>query len=488
MKVLFVGAGRRVSLAERFIMHGFEVFSYETEKNCPISEVATVIDGKVWSDPDIKNHLEMMINDIKPDLVLPLSDKATPILSDIAYDKIITASKETNELCLNKKKFERFLFLEDYYPKLDPKYPIILKPIYGANSKGLIKNVSYDDYITNISKYERTYVAQRQIISELEISVDAYFNKQSQMIDAVPRFREEVQGGEVSRSMTLNKDGYGVVELTKQFGEKAKLIGPVCVQFIVDINENKTYIIEANARFGGGVVLSMEAGFDQIQLLIQEWINNENISYTSTWKPNIKMIRYFSDHFYQMENTNNDANDGKFKNKDISDKRFGKLVAKYIYQIHEHHGAMWYCECDCGSNSIVRLSHLTKGQATSCGCNIKLPHGEAALNAILSQYKQKAKERNLDFNLTKNQFFALTQQNCFYCGIKPQQVMRSKNGDCIYNGVDRSNNQIGYHITNVVSCCGRCNFLKLDLSQDEFKQIITKIYKHFVMKGNSSDE
>ena len=92
MKVLLIAAGRRVSLAKRFIEHGFDVFAYERDMECPINSVATVIKGHEWSDPDIRAHIIDTIHDIKPDLVLPLSDHASSILSSIVYPGIVTDS------------------------------------------------------------------------------------------------------------------------------------------------------------------------------------------------------------------------------------------------------------------------------------------------------------------------------------------------------------------------------------------------------------
>lgn len=301
MKVLLIAAGRRVSLAQRFKNHGFDVFAYETEVQCPIATIAQIIEGKSWTDPEIRQHILDTIYDIKPDLVLPLADKATPILSSIPYKGIVTASGTTNAICLNKQKFADYLIGRDYYPVPIPEDTVILKPIQGANSKGLIRDVSFNDYITDKHGVSKTHIPQRQINSNFEISVDAYFTKFSKMIDAVPRKRIEVQGGEVSRSITLERDAYGVVALTKALGEEIGLVGPVCAQYIIE--DNKPYIMEINARLGGGVILSLEAGFDQIQLLKEERVEGKTCEIRlHNWKSNFAMTRYFQEYFYGDEN------------------------------------------------------------------------------------------------------------------------------------------------------------------------------------------
>lgn len=294
MKVLLIGAGRRVSLAQRFIAHGFDIYAYETEINCPIASIGTVIEGKKWSDPNIRQDIVDTIDQIKPNLVLPLSDPASPILSSISYKGVVTASGRTNAICLDKQNFEKKLQSRPYYPSVEKDKPVIMKPIFGANSKGIMKT-SYERWMA-IKDHQATHIAQR-LVDGFEISVDAYFNKYSKMIDAVPRQRVEVQGGEVSRSVTLSRDAHGVVEITKMVGEEIGLSGPICAQYIV--GDGQSFIMEINARFGGGVILSMEAGFDQIQLLKEEWVENKIcLPQQHDWQVGLSMTRYFQEYFY----------------------------------------------------------------------------------------------------------------------------------------------------------------------------------------------
>lgn len=59
----------------------------------------------------------------------------------------------------------------------------------------------------------------------------------------------------------------------------------------------------------------------------------------------------------------------KRKIKDISGKRFTKLVA--IKPTGEKSGngdALWYCVCDCGESTITTIGRLNSGHTRSCGC------------------------------------------------------------------------------------------------------------------------
>jgi carbamoyl-phosphate synthase large subunit len=301
MKALLIAAGRRVSLAKRFIAAGFDVFSYETEASPPISEVATIIKGQPWGTSLISNtvvecHIQNTIDEVKPNLVLPLADKATDILAELKWmhKGIVVGCPDGAYTCLNKRAFERVLHSKPYYPNPAPFHQVILKPIEGFGSKGL-QECNYYDYQLNKDEYEHDYVAQR-LIEGFEISVDAYFNKDNKMVDAVPRKRIEIQGGEVCRSITMERNVFGVSDITREIGHQIGLVGPICAQFIIE--DSKPYIMEINARFGGGVVLSMEAGFDMIDLLKREYVDGETIKPKEyPWKVGVGMVRYFQEHF-----------------------------------------------------------------------------------------------------------------------------------------------------------------------------------------------
>lgn len=57
--------------------------------------------------------------------------------------------------------------------------------------------------------------------------------------------------------------------------------------------------------------------------------------------------------------------------KDLTDKKFGRLIAiNYIKGTHSIR-AKWKCLCDCGNYTYVYPFALTSGHTTSCGCRGK---------------------------------------------------------------------------------------------------------------------
>lgn len=181
----------------------------------------------------------------------------------------------------------------------------------------------------------------------------------------------------------------------------------------------------------------------------------------------------------------------------INDK-FGRLtVLKLIFNPKK---TSYLCKCDCGKEIIIQKKHqLTSGNTTSCGCYAleirRKPPGEKSLNAMEYSYRYHSKKRGHIFELTKNQFRNLIQQNCYYCNASPIlcNSYRKKNGkrmrgaediseeglnrsDIYASGIDRLDSKIGYKISNCVPCCFDCNEMKNNRNLNEFLEHIKKIY------------
>jgi hypothetical protein len=83
------------------------------------------------------------------------------------------------------------------------------------------------------------------------------------------------------------------------------------------------------------------------------------------------------------------------------------------------------------------------------------------------RYEKQARERNLEFRITLEQFRTIVQEPCFYCG---------EFGDP--RGLDRRRNEFPYTADNVCACCARCNRAKSDLSEFDFLAHAKKITEH----------
>lgn len=57
--------------------------------------------------------------------------------------------------------------------------------------------------------------------------------------------------------------------------------------------------------------------------------------------------------------------------KDITGKKFGKLTAVKNTGVKKHSTYLWECLCDCGNTRLVNIRYLKNGLVTACGGNMK---------------------------------------------------------------------------------------------------------------------
>jgi hypothetical protein len=178
--------------------------------------------------------------------------------------------------------------------------------------------------------------------------------------------------------------------------------------------------------------------------------------------------------------------------KDLTGKKFGQLTVVERAE-SKNSQVKWRCKCDCGNEIIVIGSNLSSEHTKSCGCytkkliseSSKKNYGEATLNTLFNQHKWRAREKNREFSLTKDEFRKLIFSNCFYCGREPSQrsINRYSNGDTIYNGLDRIDNSKGYIEDNVRPCCRQCNVAKNKHSEKDFKIWAKSVYENLKKLG-----
>ena len=175
---------------------------------------------------------------------------------------------------------------------------------------------------------------------------------------------------------------------------------------------------------------------------------------------------------------------------DHTNKKYGRLTfVEYVG--FKRNQTYWRVRCDCGTTKEVAVRGVLAGDSMSCGClatekrvqsckSRTLPKEEANFVNLFHTYKCRAKKRNIEFNLSKEEFRALVTCDCKYCGQKPSQVNRraykGKESGFLYTGIDRVDNEQGYTVLNSVPCCFRCNTMKLDMSENEFYTQIRVIY------------
>ena len=169
--------------------------------------------------------------------------------------------------------------------------------------------------------------------------------------------------------------------------------------------------------------------------------------------------------------------------------KFGKLsVLEDSGQRTDLGQILWKCQCDCGHITYVIGTRLKSGHTTSCGCKAQRYFNrkqtsnkekeKSAITRIIGRYKAKAKERNIKWMLSRDDFINISEKPCFYCVISSSMNLNINGYIYLYNGVDRVDSQKDYTPDNIVPCCKQCNIAKSDMSLTEFYQWLNRISNH----------
>ena len=174
---------------------------------------------------------------------------------------------------------------------------------------------------------------------------------------------------------------------------------------------------------------------------------------------------------------------------DLAGRTVSRLQVIKESKTRKHGKVTWHCTCSCGKAVLATTSDLRSGNKKSCGClqkenaarvgrSNKVAFGHYGLQSLFTQYKNRAKKRGLEFNLSVELFEILTSAPCYYCGKLPSQVK------CIeykYNGLDRVDPLKGYVEGNLLPACKICNYAKLKMSLNDFKSWVKQVYNNLFL-------
>ncbi len=297
-----LGGAKRVSMARHFAVAasrlGLELrlYSYELSALVPIAGTATILEGLRWSDNDIVGDLHRVVQTHDIDVMIPFVDGAvevvarypftdcyapvcSPALASIMFDKIVAAELFARE----------HIAIPRTYTRGAPQFPLIAKPRRGSASQGIkIIRSSTDFRAIDQSRYLiQEYIEQRR-----EYTVDCFVARDNRIITIVPRERLEVAGGEVTRTVTVQRDD--IIEQTRYILDTLHLTGAVTLQFLQDTNRGRLLLMEINPRLGGGAVCAVAAGADLPLYILSEAVGLP-LHTVNDWRPGTLIARYMQE-------------------------------------------------------------------------------------------------------------------------------------------------------------------------------------------------
>jgi hypothetical protein len=137
----------------------------------------------------------------------------------------------------------------------------------------------------------------------------------------------------------------------------------------------------------------------------------------------------------------------------------------------------------CNHISFQRGDTLLKLEHKECQ-KCKIDNRDPNLNTAFLRTRGNAKNRGIEFELSKTYYSKIASMNCYYCDSEPDQSasINFKERCTSYNGLDRKDPKLGYVEGNVVSSCKYCNYAKHDLSEKEFYEWVRKVYEQTISK------
>lgn len=295
LNILLLGAGKRMSLAERLVIAATEentelnLFTVESSFDVPIADLASVIIGPEWSSSLFDDFLEQTIKQNEIDIILPLMDGAVHALS------LFKSKIKTNVTAMvGLPEFAQILFDKDQtnafcdeigidrIPDSTSNESCFVKPRCGFGSRDAVfLSTSHEFKQFFETRNKKEFLIQEYFPGE-EFTFDCWVDDSDYFYSI--RSRLEVSSGEVSTSLTIQDDGLDKV--AKIFLSNCQWSGPITFQ--VMRYQDRDYLMEANGRLGGGVINSIHSGFDICRKIIR-YHRNQDLKLV--YKEGCKMMR-----------------------------------------------------------------------------------------------------------------------------------------------------------------------------------------------------
>ena len=216
---------------------------------------------------------------------------------------VISPSADFIRLCLDKAKLGKSLTkagINDPRTQIltpDSIYfgmPLLIKPQFGRGSRDIFVAKSNPEFIA-IKKYLLTqnqqFVFQELILGQ-EYTVQMLANRKGKLRAIVPLLVNEKRGSTTSCEVSLNQI---VINECQKVHACFKPAGTYNIQLLYSPIEEKAHIIEINPRVSTTMCLSVQLGFDPVDIFLNESTDFEIELPTQILKLNRYWTNEFSD-------------------------------------------------------------------------------------------------------------------------------------------------------------------------------------------------
>jgi len=220
--------------------------------------------------------------------------------------KVLAPQTEFIQLCLDKfslmKKLKESNISDIPTSKGDTfssqiPFPVFAKPNTGRGSRGVKKITSQHqlDAYYILERFNPSEVILQPFIEGTEYTVSVLVNSKNQIISISPKRVIQKKGITIS---AVTENNILIDNLAAKITDTLKPKGPFNIQMFM-AKDQTPFIFEINPRFSTTLVLSYEAGLDEISLLLENY-ENDAVKVRAA-SEGIFLFRHWSNSFYKIK-------------------------------------------------------------------------------------------------------------------------------------------------------------------------------------------
>lgn len=274
MNVLITSASSKLRLIDAFQKAvqdaGGRVIAVDSNPNCTAATFADHFHSLPCDeDAGYEQAIFRLCEDNKIGLIIPTRDgelmKLASMQKELTKRGVYLPLPEPKilDVVLDKVRFYEFCLEHDFpvyqhqTPSQDAVWPLFMRFRQSAAGEGAVPLKDHQAWLESGASLDE--VICQQISHDKEYSIDVLMSFKGEAIHAVARERCLVEGGESVEGIIANKPE--LCKAAKDLCSSLGLKGHNLVQAFCS-EDNDIHFIEVNARYGGGSMMSVEAGMN----------------------------------------------------------------------------------------------------------------------------------------------------------------------------------------------------------------------------------
>jgi hypothetical protein len=183
------------------------------------------------------------------------------------------------------------------------------------------------------------------------------------------------------------------------------------------------------------------------------------------------------------------------RRQDLTDQKFGRLIAKTFAGLDNHGHSVWLCECECGKTCEILATKLNTGSTKSCGClfidglKSRYKGGKYITGKEFGLIRYRAKRENLEFDIFVQDIEDLYEQQDKKCILSGWPIcfnerrQRAGKTNLGQASVDRIDSSKGYTKDNIQIVHKDINSAKSDRSDKYFIELCCAVADNYRSKN-----